>query len=66
MSTGYMISVEEIIEELGVSSSYAYKLIREMNKSLAEKGYRVVRGRISRKFFEEQFYGMNAELQKGE
>ncbi len=66
MSTGYMISAEEIIEELGVSQSYAYKLIREMNKSLAEKGYRVVRGRISRKFFEEQFYGMNAELQKGE
>ena len=66
MSTGYMISVEEIIEELGVSSSYAYKLIREMNKSLAEKGYRVVRGRISRKYFEEQFYGMNAEQHKGE
>ena len=66
MSTGYMISVEEIIEELGVSSSYDYKLIREMNKSLAEKGYRVVRGRISRKFFEEQFYGMNAEQQNGE
>ena len=66
MSTSYMISVEEIIEELGVSSSYAYKLIREMNKSLAEKGYRVVRGRISRKFFEEQFYGMNADQQKGE
>ncbi len=66
MSTGYMISADEIIEELGVSQSYAYKLIREMNKSLAEKGYRVVRGRISRKFFEEQFYGMNAELQKGE
>jgi hypothetical protein len=37
-----------------------------MNKSLAEKGYRVVRGRISRKYFEEQFYGMNAEQQKGE
>ena len=66
MSTGYMISVEEIIEELGVSSSYAYKLIREMNKSLAEKGYRVVRGRISRKYFEEQCYGMNAEQHKGE
>lgn len=66
MSTGYMISVEEIIEELGVSQSYAYKLVREMNKLLAEKGYRVVRGRISRKFFEEQFYGMNTEQQKGE
>jgi len=37
-----------------------------MNKSLAEKGYRVVRGRISRKYFEEQFYGMNAEKKKGE
>ena len=65
MSTGYMISVEEIIEELGVSSSYAYKLIREMNKSLAEKGYRVVRGRISRKYFEEQFYGMAEAHQEG-
>ena len=30
--------VNEVAEELGVSVSYAYKLIRELNKELRETG----------------------------
>ena len=47
------------------------KVIIKANLSaaeLAEKGYMVVTGKVSRKFFEERFYGMNttANQQKGE
>jgi hypothetical protein len=31
-----------------------------LNKELEEKGYLVTKGRISRKYFEEHFYGAQA------
>ena len=42
--------------------------LERLNAELAEKGYMVVTGKVSRKFFEERFYGMNttANQQKGE
>lgn len=49
--------VEEVRKELGVSESYAYKLIRKLNKELAKTGCVVIAGRIDRKFFYEHFYG---------
>ena len=53
---------------LGVSYSYANKVVKALNAELAEKGFMVVTGKVSRKFFEERFYGMNttANQQKGE
>ena len=29
-----------------------------MNRELEEKGFTVINGKVSRKYFEEQFYGM--------
>lgn len=49
--------VDEVMEALGVSESYAYKLMRKMNKELAKTGCVTIPGRIDRKFFYEQFYG---------
>lgn len=53
--------VDEVAEELGVSTSFAYKLIREMNKELKEAGCFTISGRIDRKFFHEKFYGTKPE-----
>ena len=36
---------------LGVSKSYAYKLIRKLNKELTKTGCVTIPGRIDRKFF---------------
>ena len=47
------MKVDEVAAELGVSSSYAYKLIRELNKELKAAGCIVINGRIDRKFFHE-------------
>ena len=52
--------VKDVMEVLEVSESYAYKLIRRLNKELAKKGCVTIPGRIDRKFFYEHFYGTQA------
>ena len=47
---------EDVAEEMGVSVSYAYKLIRKLNKELQSTGCITIPGRIDRKFFHEKFY----------
>ncbi|MDO5433006.1 helix-turn-helix domain-containing protein [Eubacterium sp.] len=58
MNQKMFISAEEMAKELGISKSFAYKLMREMNEELQKKGYLTIAGRVSRKYFEEKFYGM--------
>lgn len=60
MGNKYLMRADEIAEELGVSKPYVYKLMQKLNKELAEKGFLVINGRVSRKYFEEQIYGMSA------
>ncbi len=54
------MKVDEVMEALEVSESYAYKLIRKLNKELEKTGCVVIPGRIDRKFFYEHFYGTQA------
>lgn len=58
MSTMF-IGVKEAAEVLGTSESYAYKLIQKMNKQMREEGYKgpIIRGRVDRTYFYQQFYG---------
>ncbi len=58
MKNTIFVSAKEVAEELGVSKATAYKMIRVWNEKLKEKGYTTVSGKISRKFYQEQFYGM--------
>jgi hypothetical protein len=53
------LQVEEMMDILGISKSAAYKIMREMNDELKEKGYSIIRGKVSRKYFYEKFYGLN-------
>ena len=55
------ISVKEMMTALSVSESKAYSISRQLNKELAEQGYLVIPGRVSRKYFEERFYGIDTE-----
>ena len=57
MAESIFMKVSEVAKELGVSESYAYKLVRKLNKELAETGCIVIAGRIDRKFFYEKLYG---------
>ena len=44
-----LMRASEVAKELSVSTSYAYKLIRQLNDELKEKKYLTIPGRISRK-----------------
>jgi len=55
------VRVDEIAGDLGVSKPFAYKLIKAMNEQLEAKGFMTVAGRVSRKFYEEKFYGVSRE-----
>ena len=58
MSEGNFMRVEDVAKELGVSKSYAYKIVQKLNAELKNKGYLTVSGRVNRKFFMEKFcYG---------
>ncbi len=50
-SNSTFMRVDEVAKELSVSKSYAYKLIRKLNKELGAMGYMTVTGRINRNFF---------------
>lgn len=51
-----VITVDEIMELLGVSRATAYRIILELNQALRDKGYRTVHGKTSRQFFFENYY----------
>ena len=60
------ITVKEIGEVLGVSESKSNGIVRDLNRELADKGYMVIHGRVSRKYFEERFYGVVKETEEKE
>ena len=58
MGQEVFVTANEVAELLGISKSKAYAIIRELNEELSEKGFITVAGKVSRKFFEEKFYGV--------
>ena len=58
MEQGIFINAQEVAELLGISKSKACTIVRELNEELSAKGFITVAGRVSRKFFEEKFYGV--------
>ena len=59
MTSKLFISAKEVARELEVSDSFAYRLVRKLNDELEKQGFVVVKGKISRKYFEERVYGMS-------
>lgn len=58
MENTLFVTAEIVAKDLGVSKPFAYKLVRQMNDELNAKGYLTVAGRVSRKYYEERFYGL--------
>ena len=58
MEKELFVRAEEVARELGISKPYAYKLVREMNQELKKKGFITITGPVSRRYFEEKFYGL--------
>ena len=58
MEQGMFITAQEVAVMLGVSKSKAYAVVRELNRELSDRGFITISGKVSRKFFEEKFYGV--------
>ena len=48
--------VNDIMLITGVKQSKAYQIIKKLNIELREKGYIVIAGQVSKKFFYEKYY----------
>ena len=55
-------NAEEVATMLGVSMGKAYKILREMNKDLAGKGFLTIAGKIAVEDFKEKWYGGTKEV----
>ena len=59
MAANTFMSVEEVANELGISKSYAYKIVQRLNDELKEKGFITISGRVNKKYFlERTCYGV--------
>ena len=41
-----------------IKTTFDQQLVRQMNEELEAKGFITIAGRVSRKYYEEKFYGM--------
>ena len=44
------IRVDEVAKELDVSTTHAYKIMRQLNEELKAKGYITIAGRVNRQY----------------
>lgn len=51
MDNKIFLNVEEVAKELGVSKSYAYKVVKQLNQDLKKQGYLTVAGRVNAQYF---------------
>ena len=56
MAESLFMRVGEVAEELGVSKTFAYQIMRQLNEELAKTGCITIQGRIDRKFFHDRIY----------
>ncbi len=56
MTNNTFMRVDEVAEVLGISKSYAYKIVKKLNDELKEKGFLTISGRVNKKYFMERVY----------
>lgn len=55
LTNNTFMRVEEVAQVLGVSVSYAYKIIQKLNAEMRAMDYFTINGRINRNYFMERF-----------
>lgn len=56
MKTYKLLTADEVSKSLGVSVSYAYKIIRQLNDELQEQEYLTIHGKIDSSYFQKRFF----------
>lgn len=62
MKTNYMMTAEDVAEQLGISKGHAYKIVKQLNQELEKNGFIVVSGKVPKAFWEKKFYSYPAEV----
>lgn len=57
MESKRFLDVKDVATYMGVSTSMAYRIIRNLNNELSDQGYVTVSGKVSRIYFEQKVYG---------
>lgn len=55
-NSSYMMTVDDVAQELGVSRQKGYCIIRQLNEELAAAGYMTVQAKVPRTYWSERFY----------
>ena len=56
MVTEMFFTAEDVVKIMKISAQTAYRIVHLLNEELKSKGYVVVAGRISQKYFCEKLY----------
>ena len=51
-----LIGAEEVAETLGVSRTYAYDVIKNLNKELRKEGYLTIAGKVEGTYFLRRYF----------
>ena len=63
MSTTFM-KVQDVADELGISKSYAYKIVQQLNEELKAQGFITISGRVNKQYFLERVCYGTAERER--
>lgn len=63
MSTTFM-NVQDVADELGISKSYAYKIVQQLNEELKAQGFITISGRVNKQYFLERVCYGTAEKER--
>ena len=55
------MKAEEVAKVLGISISFAYKIVRQLNEELRKQGFITIAGRVNREYFNERLYKAGKE-----
>ncbi len=60
MENKRFLTAQDVMEMLGVSLSYSYKLIRRLNAELEADGFVTIKGRVTQ-YFMKRIYGLSTD-----
>lgn len=57
MRTNYVMTVDDVMDELSIKRSKAYTILKQLNDEMVKEGYSAVCGKIPRPYWETKFFG---------
>lgn len=55
-STRKMLNAKQVAELLGISVSYAYRVIEQLNRELSKAGYLTINGKVDSLYLSKRFF----------